>query len=66
MKHRTKKAAQKRFHVSSKGKVQHRSIGQAHFNARATGDVTRQKHSRAAVSDSDYGRLEQLIPHKLK
>ncbi len=66
MKQRSKKAAQKRFHISAKGKVQHLAIGQAHFNSRADGNTTRQKHVRGGLSGSDRGRLDQLIPYNLQ
>ncbi len=62
-KQKTKKAARKRFTFSAKGKVQHRATHQAHFNARATGNETRRKHPDRNVSDSDLGRIEQLLPY---
>jgi ribosomal protein L35 len=63
MKQRTKKAAQKRFHLSAKGVVKHRKTGQSHFNARATGNTTRKKHGYQRVHANDRKRLEKLIPH---
>lgn len=63
MKQKTKQAAKKRFSFSSKGKAKHRAIGQAHFNARATGAQTRRKHHDNPVHASDMHRLTDLIPY---
>lgn len=63
MKQKTKKAAQKRFVTSAGGKVKHRAIGQAHFNARSTGNETRKKHHDRALDAADVGRIEQLLPY---
>lgn len=63
MKQKTKKAASKRFSFSSKGKVSRRHIGQAHFNARATGEDGRRKHGPEAVHATDLGRIERLLPY---
>lgn len=63
MKRKTKQAAVKRFTISARGKVRHRPIGQAHFNARANGNETRRKHPYASVDETDMDRLIQLLPH---
>ena len=63
MKQKTKKAASKRFTASANGKVKHRPIGQAHFNARNNGDETRQKHTDKTISKTDKGRIERLLPY---
>ncbi len=63
-KQKTKKAASKRFTFSSTGKAQRRRIGQAHFNARATGNETRHKHRDQGVDSTDLHRLERLIPYR--
>ena len=63
MKQKTKKAARKRFMFSATGKVEHRATHQAHFNARATGNETRRKHSDRAVSASDLHRIARLVPY---
>jgi len=64
MKLKTKKAASKRFHASSKGKVQRLKVKQAHFNARASGNDTRAKHGRKGISSTDRGRIERLVPYQ--
>lgn len=43
MKLKTKQAIAKRFMVTKKGKVLKRKAGQAHFNGREPGKVTRMK-----------------------
>lgn len=63
MKQKTKQAAKKRFSFSSKGKVKHRAIGQAHFNGRNTGSESRRKHHDNQVKASDLGRIEALLPY---
>ncbi len=62
-KQKTKQAARKRFKVSAKGKVKHRAPGQAHFNARSTGEETRRKHHDKGISKNDYQRVKDLIPY---
>lgn len=64
MKLKTKQAARKRFYFSARGKVQRRRIGQAHFNARATGEEGRRKHGPAPVHQADLGRIVRLLPNK--
>lgn len=63
-KQKTKKAARKRFQFSSAGKARRRHVGQAHFNARATGNQTRRKHREQGVHTTDLHRLERLIPYQ--
>lgn len=63
MKQKTKKAASKRFTFSAKGKVRHRPVHQAHFNARATGEQTRRKHGHVSVAATDLHRITRLVPY---
>ena len=63
MKQKTKKAAAKRFKITSKGKVKHLRIGQAHFNSRSTGNQTRRKHVEGTVDSTDSGRVKRLLPY---
>lgn len=62
-KQKTKKAARKRFTVSSRGKVKHRPVNQAHFNSRDTGRETRRKHKPASLNAADKNRLKRLLPY---
>lgn len=63
MKLKTKKAAQKRFRISSTGKFKRRAVRQAHFNAKNTGDETRRKHHDEPVDSTDRARLTRLLPY---
>lgn len=63
MKQKTKKAARKRFQLSSKGKVRRLKIGQSHFNGKESGNVTRGKHREKGVDSTDLGRIERLLPY---
>lgn len=62
-KQKTKKAARKRFQVTSTGKLRRLKTRRAHFNARATGDETRGKHREQAVDASDAARVARLLPY---
>ena len=62
-KQKTKKSAVKRFFFSSTGKVQRRSIGQAHFNGLDTGNQTRKKHNDKQIHKADAGRIDRLMPY---
>lgn len=62
-KQKTKKAAKKRFTFSSKGKVEFRTTKQAHFNAKASGNETRRKHSDQSLHPTDKGRVQDLLPY---
>ena len=63
-KQKTKQAAMKRFKFSSTGKASRRPIGQAHFNARDTGNDTRKKHGDSGVDSTDVHRLVRLLPYQ--
>ncbi|OGY31187.1 MAG: hypothetical protein A3C02_04080 [Candidatus Andersenbacteria bacterium RIFCSPHIGHO2_02_FULL_45_11] len=63
MKQKTKKAAKKRFFLSSTGKVQRRSTKIAHFNGLDTGNETRRKHNDHQVDKTDLGRIQRLLPY---
>lgn len=62
-KQKTKRAAKKRFTLSSKGKLKRRPVHQAHFNARATGNDTRRKHGLEVVDASDAPRIHDILPY---
>jgi large subunit ribosomal protein L35 len=62
-KQKTKKAAKKRFFFSSTGKVQRRSIGQAHFNGLESGNKTRKKHNDKQIHKADAKRIPKLLPY---
>lgn len=64
MKLKTHQFAAKRFHVSKKGKLLKRYVGQDHFNARDSGKITRKKRRDTQISKSYRKTLRKLIPYK--
>lgn len=62
-KQKTKKAAKKRFQVSSSGKVRRLHTHRAHFNGKDSGNETRHKHREQGVHKTDLGRIERLLPY---
>jgi large subunit ribosomal protein L35 len=63
MKQKTNKSASKRFKLSARGKVKHRPVHQAHFNAKDDGNETRRKHETHFVKVPDKGRIKKLLPY---
>ncbi len=53
---KTRKTLAKRFRVTRKGKVERRQSGQAHFNARESGNTTRSKRGDTLVGVKKYAR----------
>lgn len=60
---KTKKAIAKRFKITKNGKVIKRSTGQAHFNARATGNAKRNKRSDSLISAVTHKTIKKLMPY---
>ncbi|MBU0545655.1 50S ribosomal protein L35 [Patescibacteria group bacterium] len=58
---KTNKAIAKRFKVTKKGKIEKRTCGQGHFNARETGKVKRNKRSDVIMSDSNRKVMETFL-----
>ena len=54
---KTKKSVAKRFKITKTGKIEKRTCGQGHFNARETGNVKRNKRSDIITSKT----LKKLI-----
>jgi len=50
MKQKTNKRISKTFWLTGSGKVRRRKTGQAHFNARESGNTTKNKRSDLTVS----------------
>jgi large subunit ribosomal protein L35 len=50
---KTNQAIAKRFKVTKKGKIEKRTAGQGHFNARESGKVGRNKRSDTIMSKSN-------------
>jgi len=63
---KTHKATVKRFKVTKNNKVTKRKSGQAHFNARESGTVTRNKRRDVTISKSDVKNIRNLMPYNKK
>lgn len=61
---KTHKATAKRFTITKKDKVMHRKAGQGHFNARETGNTTRQKRRDISMSSTQTRTIKTLTPYK--
>lgn len=62
MKQKTRKTISKRFKIKKKsGKVIKRAAGQAHFNSRESGKVTRTKRRDRAVGKTEYKVIKQSV-----
>ena len=60
-KQKTHKATVKRFSVTKNKKIKHRKPGQAHFNARSTGNDTRKKRRDMDVHNVYEKTVKTLI-----
>ncbi|MDD4607127.1 MAG: 50S ribosomal protein L35 [Patescibacteria group bacterium] len=58
---KTRKAVAKRFTITKKGKVQHRTCGQGHFNAREDSKTTRNKRQDKTLSPSNQKLIKKSI-----
>ncbi|MEA3272544.1 MAG: 50S ribosomal protein L35 [Patescibacteria group bacterium] len=58
---KTKKAIQKRFSITKKGKVLKRHAGQDHFNSRDSGNIKRKKRKDHEISKSFQKTIKRLI-----
>ena len=61
---KTKKAAAKRFKVTSSGKIMRRVSGQSHFNAKMSGKKRRNKRKWVEVSKTELKQIKRLLPYK--
>ncbi len=62
MKLKTHKAFSKRVRVTKTGKVMKRRAGQAHFNSRAAGKITRKKRRDQGLSAAYQKAVDTLLP----
>lgn len=60
---KTHQATVKRIRFTKKGKMIQRKAGQNHFNARESGNITRNKRRDVSLSESFRERIKQAIPH---
>jgi len=63
MKLKTSKSAQKRFKVSSKGKMMRRPVNSGHFNAKDSGAERRKKMGTINTNASNDKDLANLFPY---
>ncbi len=63
LKLKTSKSALKRFKISSKGKMQRRSVHMNHFNAKYGGATKRHKHSTKFLSVPNKKDIKNLMPY---
>jgi ribosomal protein L35 len=61
-KNKTNKRMAKTFRITGSGKIMRRKSGQAHFNARETGNTTKGKR-RDLVLNNVNRRILEVIPH---
>jgi len=61
---KTHKATAKRFRVTKTGKVIKRTCGQAHFNARETGNTRRNKRSDEQLSEAMRAKIQVALPNQ--
>ena len=60
---KTHKATAKRYRVTKRGKVEKRTAGQSHFNARENGKVGRNKKSDVIFSTSYNRTIAVALPN---
>lgn len=63
MKMKTVKSLSKRFKITKKGKILIRKGGQDHFNARESGNVTREKRRDITFSKTHARNVKRLLPY---
>ena len=60
---KTPKSLSKRFKITKTGKVMIRKGGQGHFNARESGNTTREKRRDIQMSDHHAPNVKRLLPY---
>jgi large subunit ribosomal protein L35 len=63
MKMKTRKSIAKRFKITSKKKILHRSAGQDHFNSSDKGKVTRSKRKGKTISKANQKSVRRAMPY---
>jgi large subunit ribosomal protein L35 len=63
MKLKTKKLVSKRVKITGKKKIMIRKGGQDHFNARESGNVTRNKKRDKKISSANVKTVKKLLPY---
>jgi len=62
-KHKTNKALLKRIKVTGTKKILKRALHQSHFNAKESGNKTRQKRKTSEMSSVDMKKIKQILPN---
>jgi len=60
---KTKKAAAKRFKITKSGKIMRKQTGQAHLNAKQSGNKRRRKRKMVQVSGAEAKKIKRLLPY---
>jgi len=61
-KSKTNRSALKRFKITKK-KIMHRHVKQNHFNARDTGEQTREKHGYKSLYGKNLKNIKKVLPY---
>jgi len=61
-KSKTNRSASKRFKIT-KTKMMHRHVKQNHFNARDTGEQTRDKHGFKSIFGKNLRNMKKVLPY---
>ncbi len=60
---KTNKALSKRIKVTGRNKILKRALRQSHFNAKESGNKTRQKRKTSEMSSVDMKKIKQILPN---
>jgi large subunit ribosomal protein L35 len=60
-KQKTMKVISKRVRVTKKGKIKHKRAGQGHFNARESGNTTRNKRRLGTMSKANEKNIRRAV-----
>ena len=65
MKLKTNKGALKRIKITGKNKILRRPTKQGHFNAKASGNATRNKRKSAILPIENINKLKKQLPYNI-
>lgn len=60
---KTRKALLKRIKITKQKKILHRPIHQGHFNAKESGNKTRQKRKSSQLASVNRKSIKRILPH---
>ena len=64
MKSKTNRSALKRFKIT-KDKMLHRRVKQNHFNAKDSGQESRQKHGYKSIYGKNLKNMKKVLPNSI-